>query len=270
MGLFDAFKKKQCDICGGDIGLLGNRKLEDGNMCKNCARKLSPWFDDRRHSTIAQINEQLAYREANLEKVKAFRVTRTIGDRYKVLLDEDAGVFMVTDSNDLMEENPDVIPFADVTGCRVDIDESHNEETRTDKDGNKISYNPPRYRYYYDFNIIINVRHPYFDEIKFQLNRSSVDIQYTGSTATTARIGGLSLNLGGGSAYDPMNYPEYRNYMEMCEEIKEVLLGVRQQARDTATAAAAAAPKQAVTCPWCGATTTPNANGQCEFCGGAV
>ncbi|MBR5490035.1 MAG: DUF4428 domain-containing protein, partial [Oscillospiraceae bacterium] len=42
MGLFDAFKKKQCDICGGEIGLLGNRKLEDGNMCKNCARKLSP------------------------------------------------------------------------------------------------------------------------------------------------------------------------------------------------------------------------------------
>ena len=42
----------------------------------------------------------------------------------------------------------------------------------------------------------------------------------------------------------------------------------RQQARDSA--AAAAAPKQAVTCPYCGATTTPNASGQCEFCGGAV
>ena len=28
MGLFD---KKYCDICGEKIGLLGNRKLEDGN-----------------------------------------------------------------------------------------------------------------------------------------------------------------------------------------------------------------------------------------------
>lgn len=28
------FSKKQCSICGGDIGLLGNRKLEDGNCCK--------------------------------------------------------------------------------------------------------------------------------------------------------------------------------------------------------------------------------------------
>ena len=29
MGLFD---KKYCDICGEKIGLLGNRKLEDGNL----------------------------------------------------------------------------------------------------------------------------------------------------------------------------------------------------------------------------------------------
>ena len=35
MGLFD---KKYCDICGEKIGLLGNRKLENGNLCKNCAR----------------------------------------------------------------------------------------------------------------------------------------------------------------------------------------------------------------------------------------
>ena len=41
MGLFD---KKYCDICGDKIGLLGNRKLEDGNMCKDCAKKLSPFF----------------------------------------------------------------------------------------------------------------------------------------------------------------------------------------------------------------------------------
>ena len=49
MGLFDKlFAKKICDICGGEIGLLGNRKLEDGNMCKDCASKLSPFFSERR------------------------------------------------------------------------------------------------------------------------------------------------------------------------------------------------------------------------------
>ncbi|MBQ2412622.1 MAG: DUF4428 domain-containing protein, partial [Anaerotignum sp.] len=73
MGLFDKlFEKKECAICGGEIGLLGNRKLEDGNMCKKCAEKLSPWFTDRKESTVAEIQEQLAYREANKEKVAAF------------------------------------------------------------------------------------------------------------------------------------------------------------------------------------------------------
>ena len=52
MGLLD---KKYCDICGEKIGLLGNRKLEDGNLCKDCAKQLSPWFSDRRRSTVEDI-----------------------------------------------------------------------------------------------------------------------------------------------------------------------------------------------------------------------
>ena len=56
MGLFD---KKYCDVCGEKIGLLGNRKLEDGNLCKDCARKLSPWFSERRNSSVNEIKRQL-------------------------------------------------------------------------------------------------------------------------------------------------------------------------------------------------------------------
>ena len=79
MGFFGKlFDKKECSICGGEIGLLGNRKLEDGNMCKSCAAKLSPWFSDRRQSTVAEINDQLAYRENNQGKVAVFRITRTL------------------------------------------------------------------------------------------------------------------------------------------------------------------------------------------------
>ena len=61
---------------------------------------------------------------------------------------------------------------------------------------------------------------------------------------------------------------EYRQYEEMGQEIRDALLRVREQVRNEA--AAAAAPKMAVTCPFCGATTTPDASGCCEFCGGAV
>ena len=102
MGLFGKlFDKKECSVCGGGIGLLGNRKLEDGNLCKECAAKLSPWFSDRRQSTVAEIQEQLAYREANQARVSSFRTTRTLGERTKVLLDEDAGLFMVTSARNL-------------------------------------------------------------------------------------------------------------------------------------------------------------------------
>ena len=111
MGLFGKlFDKKECDICGGEIGLLGNKKLEDGNMCKNCARKLSPWFEDRKSSTVAQINEQLAYREANKGAVASFNTSRILGEHYKVYIDDAAGKFMVVEDN-IQEENPDVIDF---------------------------------------------------------------------------------------------------------------------------------------------------------------
>ena len=63
MGLFGkVFEKKTCDICGGEIGLLGNRKLDDGNLCKDCAAKLSPWFSDRRRSSVNQIRVARAKR----------------------------------------------------------------------------------------------------------------------------------------------------------------------------------------------------------------
>jgi len=238
MGLFD---KKFCDMCGGKIGLLGNRKLEDGNMCKDCAGLLSPFTTDRRRTTVAEIKEHLAYREANKAEVAAFNVTRTLGDRTKVLLDEDAGKFIVTSSGRWKNENPDVVAFSQVTGCNTEIQEGKTELKTKDKDGNEISYTPPRYQYDYDFHVAIHVNSSWFNEIKFQLNRSSV----------TQR----------GSA-------EYREFERQANEIKAALTQMRQDTRDTV--AAANAPKVAQTCPLCGATTTPDASGRCEYCGGAM
>lgn len=157
MGLFD---KKYCDICKNKIGLLGNRKLENGNLCKECAAKLSPWFSDRRRSTVEEIRQQLDYREENKAAVEAFHTTRSLGSGTKLLLDEDAGKFMVTSARNLREANPDVLDFSQVTGCRVDVDEDKTELKREDKDGKEVSYNPPRYTYDYDFYVIINVNTP--------------------------------------------------------------------------------------------------------------
>ena len=259
MGLFD---KKYCDVCGEKIGLLGNRKLEDGNLCKDCAKKLSPWFSDRRHSTVADIKAQLDYREANRAAVAAFHITRALGATTRVLLDEDAGNFMVTTARNLADANPDVLRFSQVTGCRVDVNERREEQTRTDKDGNSVSYNPPRYTYFYDFTVIISVNSPYFDDISFMLNTCSIESPVpVGKGGYDAPRFGMRSGLGA----VPVEYEESER---LGEEITAALTQLREDVRQAA--ADAAAPKAAVTCPWCGATTMPDASGKCEYCGGAV
>lgn len=265
MGLFGKlFEKKTCAICGGEIGLLGNRKLEDGNLCKQCASKLSPWFSERRSSTVAEIAEQLEYRERNQEKVAAFHVTRTLGRYTKLLLDEDNRRFMVTSARNLAEANPDVLDYSDVTGCDLDIEESRAEEeeeekkTETSEQQEKPAVHRPqikRYRYNYDFYLNIYVNNPYFSRIRFRINSSTVEVEHVRETVR-------------GLVPDPRNTPDYLEYCEMGNQMKDALTTVREQARTEA--AAAQMPKQTVTCPWCGASTTPTENGCCEYCGGAL
>lgn len=238
MGLFD---KKYCSICGEKIGFLGNRKLEDGNLCGDCARKLSPFFSERRHSTVEDIKAQLSYREANKEKVAAFQPTRTFNCREYIILDEDKRQLIVTDHKNWRNENPDVISFGDVTGCDLDIDEDRTEIYRKDKDGNSVSYEPKRYEYDYTFNMTIFVNNPYFSEIPIRINEN--DIHY--------RTGA-----------------EYRNAEQQATEIRDTLLGIRSEHRKAVEEAAA--PKKKVVCPYCGATTTPDEKGCCEYCGAPV
>ena len=171
MGLFD---KKNCDICGEKIGLLGNRKLDDGNLCKNCASKLSPWFEERRHSTVEDIKRQLEYREKNKNAVRSFSITREFSaDRYHVFIDDNKGLFAVA-FNMSEQDNPDIVPLSAITSCRLDIDEQRVEEEYKDQDGESRSYVPPRYNYSYDYKIKLGVNTPWFDDMDFKLNTFSV------------------------------------------------------------------------------------------------
>ena len=234
------FSKEACNVCGKEIR-MGKRKLEDGMICKECAGKLSPFFSERRQSTLAEINDQLAYREANKGSVAAFNVTRTLGTNTKVLLDEDARKFLVTYSNRWRDENPDVIDFSQVTGCDIDVRESRTEIKKENEDGTKVSYNPPRYDIDYSIYAIIHVNSPWFNEIEVKTHSGSIEER--------------------GSA-------EYNSAEQVAFDIRTALTEVRQAARNEA--AAAATPKMAVTCPHCLASTIPDASGRCEYCGGAI
>ena len=187
MGLFD---KKYCDVCGEKIGLLGNRKLEDGNLCKDCAKKLSPFFSERKQSTVAEIKEQLAYREENERRLDSFRPTRTYGESMKVYIDDMAGTFIVTRMSNWKSENPDIIGLNQVTSCNLDIEEDRDEIYYEDEEGNTRSYTPARYEYKYEFFVVINVNSPWFSQIRFSLNPyNRPDSRYTELYREYERVG---------------------------------------------------------------------------------
>ena len=251
MGLFE---KKYCSVCGEKIGLLGNRKLEDGNLCKDCASKLSPWFSDRRTSTVNEIEEQLRYREANKEEVSLFSPTRTVGKYGRILVDENRKKFIVTHSDNWKNDNPDVLDLSMLTGCSKDIVEYKSEEKQKDKEGHLVSYNPPRYNYSYDFRLNLYVNHPYFDDMWIKYNRSSVDDVRPKADAIAERKG-LKADPNAHGA-------EYRSYEKELDELEKFVLSLIEDNNGEAVP-----EKVPVKCPHCGAMTVPDAKGCCEYCG---
>ncbi len=177
MGLFD---KKFCDICGEKISLLGNRKLEDGNLCKDCAKKLSPFFSERRSSTVEDIRRQLAYREENEKKLDGFSPSLVFGENKKVYIDPNSECFIVTSLTNWRSSNPDLIALSQVRNVNTEINENKDEIYYEDSDGNKKSYEPRRYEYDYEFRVTIMVDSPWFDEISLELSYGNrPDSRYT-------------------------------------------------------------------------------------------
>ena len=227
MGLFD---KKFCEFCGEKIGLFGYTTLKDGHICKKCAAKLSPWWSIGKKTSAADVHEHLYYREDNKAKVAEFRVTRSLGDSTKVLVDDGARRVMITSANDLAKTNPDVFEFSDITSARLDIEESKMELKAKDKNGRMVSYEPKRYEYRYNFYITAYVKNPYFDTIRFRVNSRSVAISpYAEYEAKQAEYRELQLkHLGArpvtGDPYTP-NIEENEEY-QACKAAGEEIVAV--------------------------------------------
>ena len=271
MGFFGKlFEKKECSLCGGEIGLLGNRKLEDGNCCKECAAKLSPWFDDRRHSTVDQIRAQLAYREENEAALSGFRPTLAFGEDYKLRAELENGVpsrFVIERYDGYREENADLVSFRDVTSFNIDIQEDRDELKFTNSQGEEVSYNPPRYEYSYDFYAEITVNHPYFDDMRFRINRETLNLE----TVNQRRVGGGLNPLR--RDFEPTLYPEYLKYRKDCDDLEELfrcgmngmVLPGYEGAAAPAAEPAPAAPAGPKFCSYCG--TRAEGGKFCQNCG---
>ncbi|MBP3871453.1 MAG: DUF4428 domain-containing protein, partial [Faecalicoccus sp.] len=198
------------------------RKLEDGNLCKDCAKKLSPWFDERRHSTVAQIKEQLAYREDNKAIAANFHSDKTYGNSYaKLHIDETKKQFAITSSKDFKADNPDILNWSQAKGCKLDVRETRHELKQT-IEGKSVSYDPPRYEYSYSFYADVLVDHPYFDDMSFQLNGSSVN---TGEYRMQADTGNWKFNSIAESLKQQAAINEYNKYIELGDQIKAIIDG---------------------------------------------
>lgn len=177
MALFgNLFEKKNCAICGGEIGLLGNRKLADGNLCKRCAEQLSPFYSERRQSTVAEIREHLDYRERNKRVLLGMTPTRAFGRGWnKVYVDENQGQFFVTRERNYMAVNPDVFSVSQVIGFQPSIHENRTELYHHDREGRRVPYNPRRYQVEYRFDVTIQVNAPFVTEISFEFSAEHPD-----------------------------------------------------------------------------------------------
>ena len=287
MGLFDVFKKQDCEICGKEVGMFGYKKLKDGEICKDCVKLLSPWFEDRRESTVAQIKEQLAYREQNAKEHENFTISRKIGDEeYFMYIEEVNGVptrFFVTSRSNYKEENPDIIAFKDVISCVTDIHVRDEEMKQKNADGQMVSYRPPRFKHHHDFFIKMDIRNnPYFDNIKFRINGSTITLETVGDigggfggAVLAGFMKGAGVSTAGAQTHSYRNSSENRRYEEcrmICQMIEQAVEdGKRGAGAPVAPSAPVyqSAPVQEAPrpkfCPNCGA---PYEGGKfCQSCG---
>ena len=153
-------------------------------------------------------------REENRSLVSSFHPGRVIrSDRYNLYIDERQQLFAASVNLD-REDNPDIISLSQITGCNLDVNEMRTEEYRTDRDGERESYNPPRYSYSYDYYFYIYLNHPYIHEMKLKLNSMDIseddrnrrhDVERAGQemmsylqNVTGCTVGGMGMNQGMG------------------------------------------------------------------------
>ncbi|HZK28750.1 MAG TPA: hypothetical protein VFD19_00870, partial [Clostridia bacterium] len=94
----------------------------------------------------------------------------------------------------------------------------------------------------YNFYVLIDVSHPWVNQMRLQVNNSSID----------------------GGVYHPDYKEADRDANEIVNALIELRDGIMSEKKEMTR------PKQRVTCPNCGATTMPDVNGCCEYCMGAI
>lgn len=199
MALFKKlFSKEACVICGAEVGSLSRKRLADeAVICKECAKRLSPFFDKFEESDTAAIKMQITDRMANATRLATFAISEYYGYGDAILIDRQNGQFCAVQGGGgteyqnvipLIEKNPDIISVSDVTGIEiVGAGRSCHEVKRT-VDGKQVSYSPRRYEYPCNVDLVIRLSHPYLDSITLRMNRGTINITTEGERLRDADV----------------------------------------------------------------------------------
>ena len=192
------FKKENCCLCGGKTGML-DKKCPDGKVCKDCAKKLSVWFDDWKNTDKSQLEAQIRMREEYVKIAKMHDFNKIFGEFGVILIDEDARKFIafpdtskglfgsprtVRALDDVIDLGPDLIDFSQVADFEIDITETSREEKRT-VNGQQVSYDPPHILYMETFTLRMKLKHPYIKSVYIQLNNGALQIKNVGRRICT-------------------------------------------------------------------------------------
>ncbi|MGN0467483.1 MAG: DUF4428 domain-containing protein [Acutalibacteraceae bacterium] len=111
MGLFD---KKFCDICGGKVNTLTQKKLADGFLCSDCKHKLGSFTSGWKQRSVEDAKKHLQQREENKAKYQQFVCSATAGGQYNsIQVDFNKRQFIFAiNNNDYKSGNPQVFDFS--------------------------------------------------------------------------------------------------------------------------------------------------------------
>lgn len=157
------FEKKFCEICGEKAKLLSRTAISDGYICGDCRKLLSEFSDDFSSKTTDDIKKEMAFREENKAAFAEFCESRAIGEHNEILVDDSKRWWVLSDSDDYANGNPDVFRFDEF--IRTDVREDYR---RIDDDHDPERRSPPREvleNLYFD----IYVKHPYVNVVSFNL-----------------------------------------------------------------------------------------------------
>ena len=112
MGLFD---KKKCPRCGAEVHWIDlTKKTAEGTLCGECTKLLSPYWDNTKKCTLADIDKHLEYRDANLERLKTeFKPDKNAGYQPTLFMDTVNRLWCISfEDGGYLVDNPDLFTYA--------------------------------------------------------------------------------------------------------------------------------------------------------------